>query len=175
MYKYKYPRLSEADFKKPLFFVSIFCSLILEHIKTSTLTYAGQHGGMSTHYKGSQCWQGVGERKKKKERMSKNQIGRQKNSAATRMKTGLTKTAGFPKLCSGLWRNHNTVINSYSPHKHTSISWRYNCPLFSCNLIPYLLLQSDTFSTERDEVTAKERRMGGWSCGAFVCCEVGSG
>lgn len=72
-----------------------------------------------------------------------------------------TKTAGFPELCSGLWRNHNTAINSYSPHKHTGISWRYNCSCFSCNLIPYLLLLSDTFSTERPRDSEKEKEMRG--------------
>lgn len=70
------------------------------------------------------------------------------------------KTAGFPKLYASLWRNHNIVINSYSPHKHTSISWRYNCPCFSCNLIPYLLLLSDTFSTERHRDRERERLRG---------------
>lgn len=55
---------------------------------------------------------------------------------------------GLPQLCSGLWRNHNTVINSYTPHKHAGVSWWYNCPCFSRNLIPYLLLLPDTFSAE---------------------------
>lgn len=73
---------------------------------------------------------------------------RRQEKKKTHVKQRLTNTAGFPSRRSGLWRNHNTVINSYSPHKHACISWRCNWPSFSCNLLPYLLFLSDIFSRD---------------------------
>lgn len=51
---------------------------------------------------------------------------------------------------AGLWRNRNTVINGYCPHKHNGISWKCNCQCL-CVILSTTCCYCQTASPPREE------------------------